>query len=172
MVILMPPEGAFYRFEAGLDAAAVEAALAGLAERTVALALPRWKFSYGTSLKEPVEALGMKAAFVPDTADFSGMDGTRSLYISDVVHKAFVRVDEEGTEAAAATGVIAGTTSAPVDVLRVFVDRPFVFLIRERTTGAVVRGARARPHAGIAAWRPRSSEGKGCSVPAATRTCT
>jgi serpin B len=80
----------------------------------------------------------MKAAFDPATADFSGMDGTRDLYITDVIHKAFVEVDESGTEAAAATAVIVGTTSVPADPIKVTIDRPFLFLIRDIETGTVL----------------------------------
>jgi serpin B len=66
------------------------------------------------------------------------MDGKRDLVIQDVVHKAFVAVDEFGTEAAAATGVVVGITSAPLDPATVTLDRPFIFLIRDIATGAVI----------------------------------
>jgi serine protease inhibitor len=71
------------------------------------------------------------------THDFSGMDGTRSLFVQDVVHEAFVAVDEKGTEAAAATAVIVGRTSAPERVT-LDVTRPFVVVIRDRPTGAIL----------------------------------
>jgi serpin B len=79
----------------------------------------------------------MPIAFT-DAADFSGMTGKRELVVSDVVHKAFVSVDEFGTEAAAATGVVMGITSAPLDPATVTIDRPFIFLIRDIATGAVL----------------------------------
>jgi len=66
------------------------------------------------------------------------MDGTRNLYITDVVHKAFVEVDEAGTEAAAATAVVVGATSAPTEPVEFTIDRPFVFLIRDIQTGSVL----------------------------------
>jgi len=82
--------------------------------------------------------MGMPVAFTDD-ADFSGMTGKRELFISDVVHKAFVAVDEAGTEAAAATAVIVGVTSVPVEPpVQVIVDRPFIFLIRDIDTGAIL----------------------------------
>ncbi|HRY61284.1 MAG TPA: serpin family protein, partial [Candidatus Fermentibacter sp.] len=83
--------------------------------------------------------LGMAGAFDPSTADFSGMTGGRDLFVSDVVHKAFVRVDETGTEAAAATGVIMALTAMPQDQPVQFVlDRPFLFLIIDDLTGTVL----------------------------------
>jgi serpin B len=80
----------------------------------------------------------MPVAFQPGNADLSGMSGGKDLYISDVVHKAFVSVDEKGTEAAAATGVVVGTTSMPIEVFDVTLDHPFIFLIRDIQTGAIL----------------------------------
>jgi serpin B len=71
-------------------------------------------------------------------ADFSGMTGARDLFISDVIHKAFVSVDESGTEAAAATAVIMKLTAMPAEPIRVDVNRPFIFLIRDIETGAIL----------------------------------
>ena len=83
--------------------------------------------------------MGMMDAFDPSVADFSGMNGSRDLYISDVLHKAFVAVDEAGTEAAAATVVIMETTSMPVDQPIEFkADRPFIFTIRDNPTGSIL----------------------------------
>jgi serpin B len=82
--------------------------------------------------------MGMTDAFSNEKADFSGVDGTRDLLITDVFHKAFVAVDEEGTEAAAATAVIVGLESMPVMDAELTVDRPFIYLIRDTETGAVL----------------------------------
>jgi serpin B len=71
-------------------------------------------------------------------ADFSGMTGAPDLCISEVLHKAFVSVDEAGTEAAAATAVIVGETAAPGQQVEVTIDRPFIFLIRDIETGAIL----------------------------------
>src|SRR5690606_13447686 len=89
------------------------------------------------SLNEPLKALGIQTAFVPDGADFTRMSSVagRRLYISDVKHKTFVEVNEEGTEAAAVTKVTVGVTSAPPSVR---VDRPFLFAIRERFSGTLL----------------------------------
>jgi serpin B len=81
--------------------------------------------------------MGMPQAFT-DMADFSGMTGNRDIYISDVIHKAFVAVDEAGTEAAAATAVIMRATAMPAEPVVMTIDRPFIFLIRDIQTGAVL----------------------------------
>jgi len=72
------------------------------------------------------------------SADFSGMTGGRDLYISEVLHKAFVSVDEAGTEAAAATAVPMELTAVPEPLAEVTIDRPFIFLIRDIDTGAIL----------------------------------
>jgi serpin B len=137
MVILLPDEGGFEAFEAGLDAAQVEAILQETSDRQVALALPRFEFEAQFSLADTLGAMGMPDAF-SDQANFSGMTGTRDLFISAVIHKAFVAVDEEGTEAAAATAVVMVEGAMPAEPLEVRVDRPFLFLIRDIQTGTVL----------------------------------
>ncbi|MCR4394728.1 MAG: serpin family protein, partial [Dehalococcoidales bacterium] len=93
----------------------------------VKLSMPKFKIESEFSLKDALSKLGMPVAFT-DQADFSGMDGKRDLMISDVVHKAFISIDEAGTEAAAATGVIVGVTSAPMEIVNLKLDHPFIFL--------------------------------------------
>jgi serpin B len=80
----------------------------------------------------------MKDAFDPSAADFSGMTEKNDLFISAVIHKAFVAVDEKGTEAAAATAVIMETSSAPMIDVRLTIDRPFIFIIRDLPTGQIL----------------------------------
>ena len=138
MVILLPDEGRFAAFRDSLDGPALSEALDSVQFTRVALAMPRFKIETSLGLNDALSGLGMVKAFDPGAADFSGMDGTRSLYISDVVHKAFVDVDETGTEAAAATAVVVGTTSVPADPITVTIDRPFMFLIRDIETGTVL----------------------------------
>jgi serpin B len=109
--------------------------------RQVELALPRWTARKPLGLNDALEALGMQAAFDAAAADLSGIDGTRELFVSDVVHEGFVDVSEEGTEAAAATGVVVGVRSMaprPEEPLAVRADRPFAWAIVDRETGAVV----------------------------------
>jgi serpin B len=98
----------------------------------VTLELPRFKFKARSDLSQTLADMGMASAFGPG-ADFSGMTGNRELFIGKVVHEAFVEVNEEGTEAAAATGVVMTRASIP-HVVRA--DRPFLFLIRSERTGS------------------------------------
>lgn len=137
MIILLPDSGQFEAFENTLDAALVDNIVSDLETRQVALTMPRFEFESEFSLADILAAMGMPVAFTGD-ADFSGMTGNRELAISDVVHKAFVSVDEAGTEAAAATAVVMRLTAAPGEPVQVTVDRPFVFLIRDSGTGTVL----------------------------------
>jgi serpin B len=139
MVILLPASGNFEAFEEGLQAPQVDAIINDLKNTRVTLTMPQFKFESQFSLKDTLAEMGMRDAFSPDDADFSGMTGNPELFISDVVHKAFVAVDEAGTEAAAATAVIVGTTSVPTESpVAVTIDRPFIFLIRDIDTGAML----------------------------------
>ncbi len=139
MVILLPDSGRFETFEAQLDAQLVASIIDDIQPTRVALTMPRFEFESDFNLKTTLQAMGMTDAFIWNTADLSGMTGERELFISDVVHKAFVSVDEEGTEAAAATAVIiAPTAMPPVPDVEVTIDRPFIFLIRDIDTGAIL----------------------------------
>jgi serpin B len=137
MVVLLPDTGTFGAFEGSLDGSRLDAILGDLRQQSITLTMPKFKFDSDFSLSGALAALGMPAAFSSD-ADFSGMDGKRDLFIQEVVHKAFVTVDEEGTEAAAATGVVIGLMAAPGAPTEVTVDRPFLFLIRDVETGAIL----------------------------------
>jgi len=137
MVILVPDEGQFGPFEDALDADRLEAIVQDLRYVQVALSMPKFKIESSLSLADALAAMGMPAAFSND-ADFSGMTGNRDLAVSDVVHKAFVSVDESGTEAAAATAVIMKLTAMPAEPLTVTIDRPFIFAIRDMQTGSLL----------------------------------
>jgi serpin B len=117
----------------------MKALVAGFAQKRVEVSLPKFSFTWGTkSVTDPLKNLGMRLAFT-DNADFSGIGGTRDLFISDVLHQAFVAVDEKGTTAAAATAVIFRTTCIPAQPDAVFVaDHPFVFFIRDIPTGQIL----------------------------------
>jgi serpin B len=136
MVILLPAPGQFETFEEALDAQRVEGIIGRLGHKQVSLTMPKFEFDSSFSLKETLAALGMPIAF-SGGADFSGMTGNRDLSIADVVHKAFVSVDEAGTEAAAATAVVMELTAMP-ETVEVTIDRPFIFLIRDIETGAIL----------------------------------
>jgi len=139
MLLLLPQQGRFNEVQTSLDAGELEALIAGLQDQDVNLSLPKFQFEYPLDLGDSLQKMGMLDAFDPNRADLSGMDGSRDLYISAVLHKAFVAVDEAGTEAAAATVVIVEASSMPVSSpLEFKVDRPFLFLIRDNTSGAVL----------------------------------
>lgn len=144
MTIVLPyPDRSIEDVVAGLDAARWTAWTDDLLERDVPVHLPRFRLEWERSLNEVLKALGMQIAFAPGRADFGGMlqDGFdpkamgTDLHITRVKQKSFVDVNEEGTEAAAATSVGIGVTSAPTPVI---VDRPFLFAIRERLSGTVL----------------------------------
>jgi serpin B len=137
MVILLPDEGRFEDFESSMDYGMVESIISELGNQQVNLTMPVFEFESEFSLKKALTAMGMPVAFSAD-ADFSGMTGRRDLSIDDVLHKAFVSVDEAGTEAAAATAVIMTLTAVPAPPVVVTVDRPFIFLIRDIETGAIL----------------------------------
>jgi serpin B len=138
MFILIPDEGQFKGVEASLTGEQMLEILAGLQFRTMLLRMPKFEFDSDLSLVDTLEALGMTDAVTAGAADFSGMDGTQRLYISDVFHKAFVAVDENGTEAAAATAVVIGLESIVVPELEVEIDRPFIFGIRDFESNAIL----------------------------------
>lgn len=106
--------------------------------REIDLFLPKFELAYKTSLKNTLALLGMQDAFSPASADFTRINDNGGLFISDVLHKTFVTVDEQGTEAAAVTAVVVETTSVgpPPPVFRA--DRPFIFAIRERHSGSIL----------------------------------
>jgi serpin B len=137
MVILLPEAGNFQVFEEGLQAQKISDIISSLQSTRVALTMPKFEFDTEFSLKDTLADMGMPIAFSSD-ADFSGMTGNRDLFISDVFHKAFVAVDEAGTEAAAATAVIMRLTAVPEHSVEVTIDHPFIFLIRDIETGAIL----------------------------------
>ncbi|MBN1595818.1 serpin family protein [candidate division FCPU426 bacterium] len=105
----------------------------------VMVCLPKFKTTYDGELSKPLENLGMPSAFDKKAADFSGMTGKRGLFISAVLHKTFIAVDEAGTEAAAASAVIMMKESEDHKSPHIFrADHPFIYLIRENTTGGIL----------------------------------
>ncbi|MDQ1462237.1 MAG: hypothetical protein QOI08_3721 [Actinomycetota bacterium] len=126
------------RFEQDFGPARLGEIVASMKPADVALALPRFEFrTHFDNLKGSLGTMGVRDAFDPDRADFSAMTGRRDLFLSTVVHETFVHVDEQGTVAAGATGGIMEPTSAEV-VVPMRVDKPFLFVVRDKATGAVV----------------------------------
>ncbi len=137
MAVLLPREGTdLAALRTSLAESGTWPALLGaLSDRDLLLQLPRFSMEYEVQLKSVLSAMGMAQAFDPNTADFTRINPAGDLFISSVKHKTFVEVNEEGTEAAAVTSVEIGTTSVPPTMR---VDRPFLFVIHERNTGAVL----------------------------------
>jgi serpin B len=132
LVIFLPKKAdGLAEFEKTLTVVRLTQWLAQLKPGKVDVAVPKFKLTSEFNLKRVLSGMGMPTAFVPGAADFSGMTGSRALFISEVVHKAYVDVHEEGTEAAAATAVVMGKDMAG-PLSRVFrADHPFVFVIRD-----------------------------------------
>ena len=138
MFVILPREDdGLKKIEDAISEDNLRSWLSFLPEKEVRVYLPKFKITWGTfELNEPLMDLGIKDAFSPAQADFTGMAEVRELYISLVLHKAFVEVNEEGTEAAAAAAVVMSKEIARRRVFRA--DHPFLFLIRDNTTGSIL----------------------------------
>ncbi|MFA5794268.1 MAG: serpin family protein [Candidatus Brocadiia bacterium] len=139
MLVILPrkPDG-LAALEKGLKAEGLNKWVASFSNKRVFVCLPKFKMTSTFALKDQLSAMGMSDAFEYGKADFSGMDGTKELFISAVIHKAFVDVNEEGTEAAAATAVIMKVGAAPSEPPTFRADRPFIFVIRDMRTGTTL----------------------------------
>ncbi len=138
MLILLPNAShSLSEVEAGLSSAEISGIHAKLIRQPVQVWLPRFSMIKSEEMSDLLKELGMKTAFDPNAADFSGINPAGGLFISDVFHKAFINVDETGTEAAAATAVVVGITA--YEVLPEFrADHPFLFFIMDKHTGAIL----------------------------------
>ena len=139
MLILLPKKmDGIKALELGLTAESFSKWLGAIRTWQVIVSVPKFKMTSRFSLAQVLQSMGMTDAF-SDKADFSGMTGNRDLFISAVIHQAYVDVNEEGTEAAAATGVTMRLTSVGPDMTPVFrADHPFLFLIRDKTAGSIL----------------------------------
>lgn len=143
MLILIPRAGVFNQFEETLDADKLQSIAKSLSKVNLSLVMPKFDFSTRYKLGKALEVMGMPLAFDPFHADFSGMLDPQvvleNLSISEVLHVADVMIDENGTEAAAATAITMRALSyMPMQNYQLTIDRPFIFLIRDRETGAVL----------------------------------
>jgi serpin B len=153
MLVLLPKNDDMGSLESSLSVDTLESWKKGMKEDRVEVYMPKFKFETRYMLGDTLQSMGMGQAF-SDSADFSKMTGAKDLKINAVIHKAFVEVDEKGTEAAAATAVVMVATSAgpgheppPIPVFRA--DHPFIFIIQEKTTGDILfMGRVADPSAG------------------------
>jgi serpin B len=139
---ILPDEGRFEDIEAGMDADAFGAVIDHLDVTEVLLHMPRFEFTFSAEATSPLATMGMPDAFDPDLADFSGMvDGPppEPLWIGAVLHKAFIHVDEKGTEAAASTVASMPGAAPPAEAPpEVRIDRPFLFAIRDTVSGTLL----------------------------------
>jgi serpin B len=135
MVIILPEQGRFESVESTLDAAQFAAILDGLHPSSLTLYMPKFEFSVDFDLIPVLSALGMPLAFDEFKADFSGITKSERLYVYQALHKAYILVNEAGTEAAAATILLARPASLPQELR---IDRPFIFIIRDVPTGTIL----------------------------------
>jgi serine protease inhibitor len=140
MIVLLPKKvDGLVELETALTVENLEKWMGGLGKTRVRVFLPRFKVSRGFGLNDTLASMGMVDAFDDSKANFSGMDGNENwLYIAAVLHKAFVDVNEEGTEAAAATAAAMAARGIPPPAPVFRADRPFVFLIRAGRTGSIL----------------------------------
>jgi len=148
MIIILPKEiEGLARFEKTLKIEDLSRWLTRLGRREVIVSVPKFEITSQFGLADVLKSMGMKDAFEPPFllsqesrgADFSGINGKRDLFISAVIHKAYVNVNEEGTEAAAATGVVVGLTSVgPRERVIFRADHPYLFLIRDNRSGSIL----------------------------------
>jgi len=139
MTVIVPDQGSFNDFETKLNPALISEIQNSLISKSVNLQMPKLDYESTINANDPLIAMGMSDAFNPQIADFSGITEVEKWYISDVLHKATITVDEEGTEAAAATAIIMRATSIdPDEPIKLTIDRPFFYLIRHNTTGSIL----------------------------------
>lgn len=141
LLAIVPDDGRFAEFGESFDPQKLQQVVGSLAPRLVSLALPKLQMTSDISLRDALEALGMTQAFQPRDADLSGMDGMpHNLFVSGVFHQGFIAVDEEGTEAAAATAVVVagGVATTEIQPLKLRIDRPFLWVIVDVPTGTVL----------------------------------
>lgn len=140
MVVLLPRKiDGLSELEIRLNPQSLKEWTSNLSIKQIEVFIPKFTTTRSFNLKQILVSLGMVEAF-SDSADFSGMEPKKELKISDVVHKAYIDVDEAGTEAAAATAVVMGVQSAlpPKDLPQFIADHPFLYLIRDKETGTIL----------------------------------
>jgi len=138
MVIIVPDSGNFEDFESALTVEGYNEILSALEWQPVTLSMPKFTFETQYGLKDILTGMGMQDAFDREVADFSGMDGQHLLFIDEVLHKAFIAVDEKGTEAAAATVILMMPAAIPPKSVELTIDRPFFYVIRDVPSGTIL----------------------------------
>jgi serpin B len=139
MMIIVPDQGEFKNFDEKLDAETVTNIQNNLQSQRVDLQMPKFDYETTISANDALAILGMSNAFDPNSADFSGITEAEKLYISEVLHKATITVDEDGTEAAAATAIVMKATSIEIgEPITLTIDRPFLYIIQHEPTGSIL----------------------------------
>lgn len=140
-LVVMPKSETLSDFIAHMTDANLSGIVSGLQSIDVDLSLPKLKMASTEPLNPVLQSMGMQDAFTPGVANFTGITSTPPLNVSAVLQKATLTVDEEGTEAAAATGIDVGTSAILGEQISIVIDHPFLFLIRDTTTGAILFAA-------------------------------
>jgi len=142
MVIILPESGRFKTIESSLTPDTLTNMISSIIPKTLSLSMPKFNFGWGDSIKAVLVSLGMMNSFSIE-ADFTGITTYERLMIGDVFHKAMISVDERGTEAAAATAIVMPPTGPePPPPMTMELSRPFIFVIRENTTGTILFAGR------------------------------
>lgn len=136
MVMIVPDAGTWSTFEGTLDHSVFDTVVSQLSPTEIQLGMPKFEMATDMDVKKEFKEMGLIDPFEMSTADFSGINGRLDLFISAILHKAFVKVNEAGTEAAAATAVVINRDSAPA--ISLVIDRPFLFAIRDLKTNAIL----------------------------------
>ena len=137
MIFVLPKENNISIAESKINAENLSAWRDNFIEGDIIVQIPKFKFEKKYGLNNIMREMGIIDAFEPDIADFSGMDGTKWLFISDAIHQSYIEVNEEGTEAAAATAIVMEATYIP-EYKEFIADHPFLFLIQHKETGALL----------------------------------
>ncbi len=137
MLVLLPKDYSIEKLEKSLNWENLDRWRGMLQSREVTVYFPRFKMERKYAMVDDLMKMGMKSAFDPAKADLSGLTGKRDLYVTSVYHQAYVEVNEEGTEAAGATGIVVGRTAVEKRII-FRADHPFIFLIQDRKTGNIL----------------------------------
>ena len=138
MLVILPKDDDLNAAEQALDAGKLAELRQSLTYRQVMVFFPKFKLETGYQMRDTLSGMGMASVFTPGEADLSGMDGTKDLFVSEVFHKAYVEVNEEGTEAAAATAVPVSRGFAEVTIPVFRADHPFIFMILDSENGNIL----------------------------------
>ena len=137
MIIVLPKGNNISIAESKINAENLSNWMEDFYEIEIDVRIPKFKFEKKYNLNNMLKSMGIIDAFLPGVADFSGMDGTDYLYIGTALHQSYVEVNEEGTEAAAATAIIMEATAYP-EYKQFIADHPFIFLIQHKETDAIL----------------------------------